>query len=232
MKLRVKFTKHGALKFIGHLDVMRYFQKAIRRADIDIAYSGGFSPHQIMSFASPLSIGLTSDGEYFDMEVNSVTTQADMLKRLNQTMAEGIEVLEIKMLPEKCGNAMASVAAAGYTVSFRNGYEPAFELAEAISWFMNETQVLYTKHTQKSEITIDLKDGIYELELLENGQIYMLVNASSSGNIKPAMILETMYEHYGAQMGQFDLCIHRTETYLRDQEDQKLKPLGSVGQEF
>ena len=48
MKLRIKFAKHGALKFIGHLDVMRFFQKAVRRADIDIAYTGGFSPHQIM----------------------------------------------------------------------------------------------------------------------------------------------------------------------------------------
>ena len=55
MRLRVKFSKHGALRFIGHLDVMRYFQKAIRRADIDIAYSEGFSPHQIMTFAAPLA---------------------------------------------------------------------------------------------------------------------------------------------------------------------------------
>ena len=53
MKVRIKFSKYGALRFIGHLDVMRYFQKAIRRAEIDIAYSEGFSPHQIMSFASP-----------------------------------------------------------------------------------------------------------------------------------------------------------------------------------
>lgn len=51
MKLRVKFSKHGVLRFIGHLDVMRYFQKAIRRAGIDVAYSAGFSPHQIMSLS-------------------------------------------------------------------------------------------------------------------------------------------------------------------------------------
>ena len=69
MKVRLKFSKYGALRFIGHLDVMRYFQKAIRRAGIDIAYSEGFSPHQIMSFAAPLSVGHTSSGEYFDIEV-------------------------------------------------------------------------------------------------------------------------------------------------------------------
>ena len=62
MKIRIKFSKYGNMKFIGHLDVMRYFQKAIRRADVDIRYSGGFSPHQIMSFAAPLGVGITSNG--------------------------------------------------------------------------------------------------------------------------------------------------------------------------
>ena len=67
MKVRIKFSKTGALKYIGHLDVMRYFQKLMRRADIPIAYSEGFSPHQIMSFAMPLGIGDESIAEYVDI---------------------------------------------------------------------------------------------------------------------------------------------------------------------
>ena len=69
MKIRIKFRKWGVMKFIGHLDVMRYFQKAIRRADLNIRYSGGFSPHQIMSFAAPLGVGITSRSEYVDIEL-------------------------------------------------------------------------------------------------------------------------------------------------------------------
>ena len=61
IKVRIKFSKHGVMRFIGHLDIMRYFQKVFRRAEIDIAYSGGFSPHQIMSFAQPLGVGLESE---------------------------------------------------------------------------------------------------------------------------------------------------------------------------
>ena len=57
MKIRIKFRKYGTMKFIGHLDVMRYFQKAIRRSEVNIRYSEGFSPHQIMSFAAPLGVG-------------------------------------------------------------------------------------------------------------------------------------------------------------------------------
>lgn len=65
--LRFRFAKYGAMKYLGHLDLLRYFQKAVRRAEIPVAYSAGFSPHQIMSFAMPLSVGLTSEGEYFDV---------------------------------------------------------------------------------------------------------------------------------------------------------------------
>ena len=54
MKVRIKFTKEGPMKFVGHLDTMRYFQKAVRRAELPIAFSGGYSPHMIMSFAAPL----------------------------------------------------------------------------------------------------------------------------------------------------------------------------------
>ena len=67
MKIRVKFSKHGAMKFIGHLDIMRYFQKAIRRAEIPIVFTEGFSPHMVMSFASPLGVGIESEGEYMDI---------------------------------------------------------------------------------------------------------------------------------------------------------------------
>ena len=69
MKARIKFRKYGALRFIGHLDVMRFFQKVMRRADIPIAFTGGFSPHMIMSFASPLGIGLASEGEYLTLSL-------------------------------------------------------------------------------------------------------------------------------------------------------------------
>ena len=95
-KLRVKFTKHGPIKFVGHLDVMRYFQKAIRRAEIDIKYSEGFSPHQLLSFAQPLSVGVTSDGEYLDMTVNSMVSVTDVMDRLNAVMNEGIKIIAVE----------------------------------------------------------------------------------------------------------------------------------------
>ena len=100
MKIRIRFAKYGVMKFVGHLDMMRYFQKAIRRAGIDIAYTAGFSPHQIMSFAAPLGVGLTSDSEYVDIEVNSTGSSKEAVSALNAVMADGVEVKSYRKLPD------------------------------------------------------------------------------------------------------------------------------------
>ena len=97
------------MKFIGHLDMMRYFQKAVRRANIDICYSEGYSPHQIMSFAAPLGVGITSDGEYFDIEVNSSLSSKESIEAFNQTMVDGVEVTSYvkHLLHLTMGNVLA-----------------------------------------------------------------------------------------------------------------------------
>ena len=106
MRVRIKFSKHGVVKFIGHLDIMRYFQKAIRRAGIDVSYTTGFSPHQVMSFAAPLGVGHYSNGEYLDIEVNSHDGRQDMIDRLNGAMVPGIVIKNIVALGDSAGNAI------------------------------------------------------------------------------------------------------------------------------
>lgn len=230
MRLRIKFTKNGCLKFIGHLDVMRYFQKAMRRAKIDIAYSAGYSPHQIMSFAAPLGVGMTSDGEYFDMEAVSITSAEDIKARLNAVMADGITVTDVRLLSEGAKNAMASVAAASYTVRIRDGHDQRIPLEEAVARFHSSEHVPYVKQTQKSELTLDLKEGVHALSF-ENDTVSMVIDTGSSSNLKPAMIMETLYSYYGKQPQEFDFIIHRQETY-GCADDGSLVPLSEAGEVF
>ena len=244
MKIRIKFRKYGNLKFIGHLDVQRYFQKCVRRAGIDVAYTKGFSPHQIMSFASPLGIGLESGGEYMDMEVNSFSGCADTVKRLNEAGVEGIEVLSAKVLPEGAGNAMASVAAAGYTIRFREGREPGFNWKEKLESFFAQKSIMITKETKKSTIEMDIRPGIFEWRL-DGEALYLLVDASSSGNIKPGMVVEAFLQANGDSLQENALLIYREETYMDAPEglceealssaivvmngEKKLVPLDAIG---
>lgn len=235
MKIRIKFAKYGAMKFIGHLDVMRFFQKAIRRADIDICYSGGFSPHQIMSFAAPLGVGMESYGEYLDIEVNSMTSAEDMKNALNQTMVPGIEIITVTVLPDTVKNAMASVATAAYRISRKEGEFPIEDMERRLQEFYAQEQILVTKETKKSVMEMDLKAGIYELRAEkreQNTDIYMLVDASSSGNIKPMMVFETFCDYCQHEPEPYAYQVTRLETYTRiegEGDSQKLIPLWTVG---
>lgn len=171
LNIRIKFQKYGVMKFIGHLDMMRYFQKAIRRAGIDIAYSEGYSPHQIMSFAAPLGVGVTSDGEYFDIEVKSSKSSQDAIEALNQTMVEGIRVLEYKRLPDTAKTAMSLVSAASYLIYVKSGYEALTASIEGLqakveAFYQEQDEINIVKQTKKQEINMNLKPLIYEMKAL------------------------------------------------------------------
>ncbi len=227
MKVRIKFAKYGAMKFIGHLDMMRFFQKAVRRAGIDVKYSEGFSPHQIMSFAAPLGVGIESRGEYLDLEVVSMSTPEDMKDALNRVMVEGVEVLAVNVLPDQAKNAMASVAAASYRLQMKEGEFPIDDLSEKIRQFYAQEHIPYTKETKKSVIELDLKEGIYEIGEAD-GAVHMLVDASSSGNIKPTVVFEKLCAFAGCDIPDFDVQVTRLETYAnlaKEGETRHLVPL-------
>ena len=233
MKIRIKFEKDGVMRYIGHLDIMRYFQKAIRRAEIDIKYSTGFSPHQIMSFAAPLGVGHISYGEYFDIEVNSHNGKPDMMERLNAAMVPGIRITNVVELPDNAGNAMATVAAARYKVELKNPDEIKIDFIELTDAFLGQDEILVTKQTKKQELTIDIKPYIFEWNAYENG-VEMFVDASSSNNVKPALAIESFCKFAGVEFDPLKFQIIRMDTYLNaGTEDKKeFKPLDYVGKDF
>lgn len=219
MKVRIKFARHGAVKFIGHLDMMRYFQKAIRRAGIDICYSNGFSPHQIMSFAMPLGVGVETNGDYFDIEVGSLSSCQELVDALNGQMAEGVMVLNAVILPSDCKNAMASVAASSFQITFREGRKPAFDLKEAVDKLLALPELIITKETKKNTIELDIRPFIHELSATGDS-VYMLVETSSENHVKPMMVMEALYRLYDCPMGEFDIMITRENTYQKGKKGQ------------
>ena len=238
MKVRIKFRKNGPIRFIGHLDVMRFFQKAMRRAEIDIAYTSGFSPHQIMSFAAPLGVGLESNGEYMDIECHCVTSSIDMMERLNRVSAPGIQVTSVKQLPDNAGNAMASVAAASYTVRFREGREPRLDICSALPEFLAKEHIMVTKETKTGIKEVDIKPGIYEMKpVVQEASlkaIYMMVDASSAGNIKPGKVIEALLAAFGEELMENALLITREDVFTNIGTDEKPRfvPLDAVGSEI
>lgn len=234
MKVRIKFSKQGAMKFIGHLDVMRYFQKAMRRGKIDIAFTEGFSPHMIMSFAAPLGVGITSNGEYVDIEIKTPISSVQAVKQLNAVMVEGVEVLSFRQIPDgKSNKAMSLVAAADYTVAFRPGYQPQIEWQNKMDDFFAQDNIMVVKKTKKSEVETDIKPMIYNLSV-NGSSIHMCLATGSAANLKPELVMEAFAKYAGFELKEFALLVNRNEVYadIGEEGKRKLVSLEELGEEI
>lgn len=234
MKARIKFRKNGVMKFIGHLDIMRYFQKAIRRAEIPIAFTSGYSPHMIMSFANPLGVGLTSDGEYFDIELTESIASKEAVRRLNEQMVDGMEIVSFVQIPDdKKSKGMSIVAGADYLSSVKNSSLPE-DLAEKLEAFYAQNEICVVKKTKKSEKEVDIRPMIYKLEC-RDGKIYMRVAAGSVQNLKPELVTEAFVRYLGMDAEEVTFTHHRLETFAESENMEGkmiLVPLDALGTEI
>lgn len=247
MKARIKFSKYGSMKFIGHLDVMRYFQKAFRRAGFNIEYSKGYSPHQLISFAAPLGVGLTGDSEYVDIQIKTALSPKTMIDNLNEVMSEGFRIKDFKILSDNSKNAMSIVAAADYMISLKDGYNvfEAYDNKEFYSKFKefyNQNEILILKKTKKSEKEVNIKPMIYKVdfenaEIFENAdiynngiKIYMQLATGSVENLKPELVLEAFFNWLSNEFNPFAFQIHRLEVYadMGNENFKKFIPLNDV----
>ena len=222
------------MKFIGHLDIMRYFQKAIRRAEIPIAFTSGYSPHMIMSFANPLGVGLTSDGEYFDIELTESIASKEAVRRLNEQMVDGMEIVSFVQIPDdKKSKGMSIVAGADYLSSVKNGSLPE-DLAEKLEAFYAQNEICVVKKTKKSEKEVDIRPMIYKLEC-RDGKIYMRVAAGSVQNLKPELVTEAFVRYLGMDAEKVTFTHHRLETFAESEDTEGktiLVPLDALGTEI
>ncbi len=174
MTIRLRFAKYGVVKFIGHLDVVRYFQKAVRRAGIDVKYSEGFHPHQMMTFTPPIGVGITSDAEYLELELShpledqlsdssaAKEVEKELFEKLSRAVSEGIAILEVRVLPKKLPNvhrpdAMTLTKAADYRVSIKDGYNVGRGFSrDDVSEFLSQNTIIVTKKSKKLTREVDL----------------------------------------------------------------------------
>ena len=239
MKARIKFKKEGNLRFIGHLDVMRHFQKVMRRARIPIAFTAGYNPHMIMSFASPLGIGLTSQGEYFDIELAGHISSAEAVRRMNAVTAEGMEVISFRQIAEeKKMTAMAIASAADYLVGCKCRENGAVFTQERITGFLGQQEIVVTKQTKRSEQEADIRPLIYQMELTKEG-IYLQLAAGSAQNLKPELVMSALCRFAGIDEASMAWTRRRLEMYAdlaseaeRAQGIRKLVTLEALGKDI
>ncbi|MEF9959005.1 MAG: TIGR03936 family radical SAM-associated protein [Niameybacter sp.] len=226
MRIRCKFTKLGYVKFVGHLDTVRMFQRAIRVARIPIAYSQGFNPHAKVYFAMPLSVGVGSTGEYIDIITSVDVDVQKASETLNTILPEGIRILEATAIEEGSPSLMSLVTTANYKVTFAKGQLEVQDLQSIEEKMGSETLVVMKKGKKKtSEVDIKPLIKAFELEVHEdNVDIQLTVAAGSASNLSVDLLLKSLINK---ELETLDYSVERLELYTG--EDNKTVPLIQVG---
>lgn len=197
MNVRLKFTKGNEVKYISHLDLMRVFQRAIRRTGVPIAYSAGFNPHQEISFGAPLSLGVTSNSEYVDLKLSEEMAVQEIKERLNSSLPEGIKILDGIVLGENHKSAMSLVTHARYRIRFYLENISPEELEKSLAAFLAQDSIKVMKEQPKKGFElkeIDIRPMIMEMKLNESEAGFHtfegLLLSGSKGNLKPELLMK------------------------------------------
>lgn len=225
MRVVLEFTREERIKYISHLDLMRTMQRAVRRAGIPIAYSQGFNPHPIMAFASALSVGVTSDGEYMDIRLSQPMEVSELLGRLNQALPRGITIKQGVEVDGKAPSLMSLIERADYRIA---AHDQEFDWQPGIAAFLSKPEILVEKKTKKGVSTINLREGVYEINTGGDGSrdLYLSLKSGSRGNIKPELVIDKLLELSGVIQGDesagitqnqeaIPASIHRIGLYFR-----------------
>ncbi len=235
MRARVRFEKNGIMRYVGHLDLMRFFQKAVKRSELPIKYSEGFNPHQIMSFASPLGVGLTSAGEYMDIDLKEHVPADAAIKALNENMVEGLLITGFKYLPDDAQKCMSAVTAASYTVTYKDSKDDACYIDNICDlkekFFDEAASINIVKKTKKGERELDLKPLIYRfnISVTDGVPVYdLLLSSGSTDNIKPELVIKAFHEFLGLpKFDELSLDIRRIDMYTGEKD--AFVSLGAIG---
>ncbi len=214
-KYRVKFKKVDKMKFIGHLDLLKIVQRSINRARLPIAFSEGFNPHQLVSFAQPLALGHVTVGDYFDIVLVEDIDESIVVNNLNKVLPTGMEVLSCKKYDALTKNAATYLIASDYTLKFPEN----INLQDVIGIFEKE-EILYTKVNKKGvEKVVDIKKDIYEIKLLDDNTLFCKISSGSIKNLKVDVIIDIIGKAMGVEINKRAVFATRLEMYMFDDNE-------------
>jgi len=163
-RLRLRFSRGEELKYISHLDLMRLWERALRRAGIPIAYSEGFSPHPRISLAAPLPIGVTSEAELMDVVVKKAVSPCFFMQHTKPQLPRGIEVFEVQKVPLTAPSLQSQAQFIDYRVSDRSD-RSADEIRDAITTTLQAKKLPWHHMRDTGPRYYDLRPLIEDLHL-------------------------------------------------------------------
>ena len=220
MILRVKFYKKNYLKYISHLDLMRLFQRSFNRAEIPINYSQGFNPHPKFSIANPLALGIESEEEYMDVEMDYIPTE-EFIEKMNIVLPEDVQITKAEYL-EKEESIASLIAWAFYQIDFSISEKKDKEtLQDIFNKWLSQEEIMMTKSRKKGKRKIEKEEDIKNLignlvikDLKDKDiSIDILLKSGSNGNLKPTDFMEVLARDNPIEIDMDSITIKRLALY-------------------
>ena len=207
--LRIRFGRTGAAVWLAHLDLMRTFERSVRRAAIPVRWSAGFNPRPDLVFALPIGVGLETCADTVDIGLED--TDADpkqLVDMLNRHLPDGLSAISGVLIPDTNDSIMSRIAAADYVLEARQVVQAA---AEALQL----TELVIDKPSKGKTLRVDIKPLVLMLETDGPDRIRIRVKAGSRENLRPDLFLValTQYGHLDPTAAA-DARLVRTGLYL------------------
>ena len=186
MRIRITFSKQGALRYTGHLDPHKLWERAARRAELPLAYSQGFHPQPKMSLAAALPLGFSSTCEVLDMRLEREIPLGGLRERLNGTLPPGIQVVSVEQVDERLPSLQTLVASAEYKVELKEQVDPS-EMKRRIESVLESETIPRVRREKK----YDLRPLIEALELAGD-TIVMKLAAREGATGRPEEVLNVL----------------------------------------
>ena len=153
MKKRVYFDKFGEMKFISHLDLLRFFDRLLKKSQIPVKYSQGFHPRPKMSFGSPISLGTEAYNELMDFELETPMSNEEVFDRLNSSNVVGFRVNKVEDVIGKA-SIMEEYTIMVYEI------ESEEEIIRKLETLLNQEEIVEVKEKKGKVTTRNLKERI------------------------------------------------------------------------
>ena len=224
MRMLAVFEKSERIRHIGHLDIQRSVQRGLRRSGLPVAYSNGFNPHILVTFASALSTGACGKREIMDVTMAEEVSPGEFLERMNRAMPPEMQLSEARAVDQKHPALMASLWAAKYDLLIRDPYQ-AEKLITAIPLMMESETIPAMRKTKTALKECDIKPLIYDLKG-ENQHILTTLVLTEREACKPGMLTEALAREAGFE-DDIRMLITRTGLLGMD-ENEQLVPLETL----
>ncbi len=226
MKYRMEFAKRDSVAFVSHLELMKVFSQAIRRAGLPIACTEGFNPRPKINFSSAIATGMTSLAECAEMELTLEVDADQIMERINETLPSGFSVGAIRQMEGKHKSLMALLSHSDYQVRVRlaETYGKAADLDEAVNSFLAQDSIVVLAKRKNKVKEKEIREGILSLEARAEGDflyLTMQLVAGSNGNVRPEHVAQALMDYLSTPS--LTMRIEKTMTYgLKDDEKTRL----------